>query len=709
MGHRNLILLVFVSAFTAAHAATIVWTNTAGGGWNEATNWSPNVVPGSGDTVEITNDASYTVNVDGVAKAGSIDLGTADVGSTNIQAFQLTTGNTFTLSGPATVSTNGQFNLFSGVMIGTNAVLDGTFNGNAATVSGTFTILSNSVLNINPPGVIFNGFPNLQVVTNYGTVNWNAANVYEDNNGVIFNYGLWLAQTDGTINGRLESGNGAFENYGTFRKSGGTNTTLFDGNGTFNNYGEVDIQTGTLNVQRGQDSGWINTSNSTILTFANFILAGTNLFTGGGVLANGFLVGSNAVMEGTLACASPMTIGGTLTIDSSAELQILSGAAFDGFVEGHFTPCLFTNNGTVLWITNDINNDNLPTIDNYGLWVAQGDNTFFGRQVSGPTTFNNYGTFKKLGTSGTTTIDANTIFNNLGGTVQTASGTIGIQYGNGYGIFDTASNSLLQLTKFNFMAGSVFTNKGTVSGLLEATNAMFNGTLNLANSTMSGNFTLESGCGLNIGSGVVFNGFPNATTITNYGTVAWASGNITDDNGPTIDNYGLWLAENDGTFNGRFSGGITTFNNLGTFRKLASSGGSTTLISFQFNNSGLLDVQTGQVAIASSYVLGGGTLNFGINSVTNYGSINFSGSVALSGTVSANLNGLYGLGAGSSLAVVTYSSKSGTFTNFNLPTAFVWTNNYGGVFSGHCRGPVSKRHEFWGDWGCSPIFCQHRE
>ncbi len=673
---NSIIVLAIFTAFTTAHADTIVWTNTAGGNWNTAANWSPNVIPGSSDTVEVTNDASYTVNVDGTANAGNMVLGTSDAGSTNIQAFQLTTGNNFILNGTATVTTNGQFNLYSGVMIGTNAILDGTFNGNAATVSGTFTILSNSVLNINPPGMIFNGFPDQQVMTNYGTVNWNATQVYEDNSGVIYNYGLWLAQTDGTISGRLESGNGAFENYGTFRKSGGTNTTLFDGNGTLNNYGEVDIQTGSLTVQSGQDSGWINTSNNTLLTFANFILAGTNLFTGGGILTNSTLEGTNAVMEGTLAGASPLTIGGTLTIDSGAELQILSGAAFDGYVDGHFTPCLFTNNGTVLWSTNDINDDNLPTIDNYGLWVAQGDDTLFGRQVDGPTTFNNYGTFEKLGTAGTTTMDANTVFNNLGGTVRTASGTIGIQNGNGYGTFDTASNSLLQLTKFNFMADSVFTNTGTVSGLLEATNAIFEGTLDVANSTLSGNFTLESDCGLNIGGGVIFNGFPNATTITNYGTVTWATGNITGDNSPTIVNSGLWLAEGDGTFNGRVSGGSTTFDNLGTFRKTGSLGGSTSLTSFQFNNPGLFDVQTGEVAMVANFAPGGGTVNFGINSATNFGNLHFSGAVTLGGTLSANLNNLFAPSVSNSFPVVTYSAESGAFTNFNLPSGFVWTNNY---------------------------------
>jgi hypothetical protein len=670
--------LSLFTVFTTAYADTIVWTNTAGGNWNTAANWSPNVVPGSGDAVEVTNDASYTVNIDGVANAGSIDLGTADVGSTNIQAFQLTSGNTFILSGTATVSTNGQFDLFSGVMIGTNAVMDGTFNGNAATVSGTFTILSNSVLNIGEPGMIFNGFPNQQVVTNYGTVNWNAANVYEDNNGVIYNYGLWLAQTDGTINGRLESGNGAFENYGTFSKVGGTNTTLFDGNGTFNNYGVVDVLTGTLDVQLGLDNGTINTTNGTLLTFADFILTGTNVFNGSGILTNSFLEGTNAVLEGTLATASPLTIGGALTIDSGAELQILSGATFDGYVNGNTVPCLFTNNGTVLWGAHDIYGDNLPIIDNYGLWVAQGDNTFFGRLVSGPTVFNNYGNFEKLGTTGTTTVDANVVFNNLGGAVQTASGSIGIQSGNGNGTFNTASGSQLDLTKFSFGGDSDFIGTGIVSGVLTTTsNAFFHGTPDFSAVTISGMFTLANDCNMSVGTGGInFNGFPNTTVVTNYGILTWATGNVSGDNGPTIMNYGTWNLTTDGTFNGHLSSGTTTFDNFGAIHKTAGNGGSSSFTSIQFNNTGLLDVQTGEVSMVASYALGGGTLNLGLNNPTNYGSIRFSGNVTLGGTLSANLNNLFAPSVSNSFAVVTYDVESAGFTNFNLPAGFVWTNNY---------------------------------
>jgi len=40
-------------------AADIVWTNTAGGNWGTAANWSPNQVPGCAGTPWIQNDSNH--------------------------------------------------------------------------------------------------------------------------------------------------------------------------------------------------------------------------------------------------------------------------------------------------------------------------------------------------------------------------------------------------------------------------------------------------------------------------------------------------------------------------------------------------------------------------------------------------------------------------------------------------------------------------
>jgi len=681
--YYSIILLLSLAALNITRANTIIWTNTAGGGWSEAINWSPNQVPGSGDTVLVTNDATFTVNMDGVGNAGNFVLGTSDLNSTNIQTFQVNSGNQIILNGTITVTTNGQFDLnHDSVMIGTNAVLFGTINGSGPTLSGTLYITNGSVLNVNPPGMTFNGyFAGIGVVYNYGTVNWNATSAFEDNNGVIYNYGLWLNTTDSTFFGRSSSGNGTFDNYGIFAKTGGTATSAFNGDGTFNNYGTVDVESGEFNPQLGIDNGTNVTATGAIMLFGgNYILSGTNTFAGGGVLTNSPVFGTNAVIEGLLTCAGETTIGGTVTIDNGAELQLLSSATFDGYIQGNYIPALFTNNGTVAWVSGTLFGDNSPIINNNGLWLAEGDNTFNGTVNTGTTTINNSGQFVKSTTTGTTTIDAHNTFNNNHGTIEAATGAIVIQNGGGSGTFNTAGGCLLQLNTFDFNGTSTFIGTGPVSGSFDSTtNVVFHGTLNFSNVLVSGIFTLANDVVMNINAGpgdIDFNGFPNATTVTNYGTVNWLSGNLFGDNSPTIVNYGTWNLLTNGVFLGRSSSGETTFNNLGTVRK-TTVGGTTQLISFIFDNTGLLDAQTGAVSMSDTYALGGGTLNFGLNNPTNFGSVAFSGNVQLNGTVSANLNNLFGPDNTNSFRVISYFSRGGTFTNFNLPAGFTWTNNYG--------------------------------
>src|ERR1041385_4513682 len=56
-------------------AAEIVWTNLAGGDWNTAANWKPNIVPGTNDTAFITNTMGFTVTVNTDTECGGLTLG----------------------------------------------------------------------------------------------------------------------------------------------------------------------------------------------------------------------------------------------------------------------------------------------------------------------------------------------------------------------------------------------------------------------------------------------------------------------------------------------------------------------------------------------------------------------------------------------------------------------------------------------------------
>ena len=75
---RGLIYLLGVTC--AAHlmtaaAADIVWTNTSGGDWNVAANWSPNQVPGALDNAFITTSFGYTVTVTDTEAVNGLTLG----------------------------------------------------------------------------------------------------------------------------------------------------------------------------------------------------------------------------------------------------------------------------------------------------------------------------------------------------------------------------------------------------------------------------------------------------------------------------------------------------------------------------------------------------------------------------------------------------------------------------------------------------------
>ena len=66
----------------------LVWTNTVGGNWATASNWSPNGVPGAADKAYITNNGSFTVSISSSAGLSKLILGgpggakTLQVGST---------------------------------------------------------------------------------------------------------------------------------------------------------------------------------------------------------------------------------------------------------------------------------------------------------------------------------------------------------------------------------------------------------------------------------------------------------------------------------------------------------------------------------------------------------------------------------------------------------------------------------------------------
>ncbi len=175
----------------------------------------------------------------------------------------------------------------------------------------------------------------------------------------------------------------------------------------------------------------------------------------------------------------------------------------------------------------------------------------------------------------------------------------------------------------------------------------------------------------------------NTGALTNYGTVFWAgtiyaAGNSLNNlGGGIIHNAGRWEAIEDNPMTSYNNYGTNLFINVGSLQKTA--GAATTTIFWDFKNlGGIVGSQTKTLDLAGNYDLAGGTLNVGINSVTNYGIIHLAGNpVMLTGTMSANFNNGYVAPTGSSFPVLAYTSENRTFTNFDLPFAVAWQTNYG--------------------------------
>ncbi len=75
-----------------AHGAAITWTNTSGGNWSVAANWSPNQVPTNTDDGLITNAGIYTVTLDVSGVVANLALVAGD-GAGGVPMFIVTNAN----------------------------------------------------------------------------------------------------------------------------------------------------------------------------------------------------------------------------------------------------------------------------------------------------------------------------------------------------------------------------------------------------------------------------------------------------------------------------------------------------------------------------------------------------------------------------------------------------------------------------------------
>jgi hypothetical protein len=452
--------------------------------------------------------------------------------------------------------------------------------------------------------------------------------------------------------------------------------------------GKIDVQSAInglkLSFQGGGSftGGYITTNangltslDSPVNLTLNGTLTGTNTW-----LSSGTLAGTN-VINGALTWVGGTWTAATVTIPANSTVLVAGGSG-----NNDMNGAMVTNYGTVAWASGTIRGGGTGTaIYNYGLWDAQSDQAL-NAAYGGSMVFNNFGTFRKSGGTNTSQTLVGTLTFNNAGIVDVQTGLNGLNLtlqGSGNftgGYFTTNSAALTYLSSGSFNINGTITTTNVIENAadLTGTNVIRGGLIWGAGAWTGDTITILSNSTVIIAGGAGINMNLNAAVVTNYGTVVWASGTLRGGgSGTAIYNYGLWNAQSDQIFNDAY-GGSTVFNNLGTFLKTAgtNNGSGSQMSGVTFNNNGRLDCQAGVISLQGSYSLTNGTLNFGVNGLTNYGEIILAGAAPLTGTVSANLNNGYIPIRGNAFTNLYYGSFTGSFTNTVLPFADAWTTNY---------------------------------
>ena len=434
-------LMAALWASFSTHAATITWTNTAGGNWSVTNNWSPNQVPGVSDTALITNSGTYTVTVTTVVGVSNVFLGS----SSGTQTLTLSSGS-LNATNISTQTTNGAISLAGGTIAnatinltnGTSLIVQsGTFNGvtlvgtldvgnsvNAADLTVTNgLVLNGTALVGNPTNINYAGyitFAGSQTLGGSGTVvfgdnaSYNALRLADGGTTLTIGSGITVEGQNGTIGYSSAWGgpqNVSVVNQGVISAdvSGGTisieaqpfiNQALAQGtnggsltiNVLQNNPDATLIMNGAGSLSLSgvwTNAGAINVTNVTVDLGGDFTLAALGAFTrsGGTVNLTGVLTNTSTTLalnaaSGSWVLDGGTVLGGTITTAVGASL-VLNNGTFNGVTMSGTLDVGNSVNAADLTVTNGLvlNGTALvgnPTNVNYAGYI-----TFAGSQTLG--------------------------------------------------------------------------------------------------------------------------------------------------------------------------------------------------------------------------------------------------------------------------------------------------------------------------------------
>ena len=607
-------LLTPLTALGQTPNCDVSWNNASGGNWSTASNWDTGVVPTSSDDACIILDATYTVTLDVAATVNSLTLG-ATTGN-NTQTL-LIAGNNLTLNSPSTINDDGVLDWQS------NSILGGSMLTNEGLIHTSTNAAQGISANLVNNGTFEHG----------GTFSF-----FVDSGFELVNNGLFDFLNDGNVGG---SGS-TFTNTSTgiVRKSVGTGASEISPLNTFtNNGGTIDVQIGQLRLDGG-GAATLDGGTYSVASGATFDIGIKN------VVYRGTLSGTPAGSIRQLSSTSVHADGATFDFDGTG-FQWASGTISgpgtltnDGLIQ-----IIFAGNKT---ITTTLINDgtfgqdgldqfiisNGGTVQNNGLWDVQDDGDLAGSGGTPGTFLNQAGaTFQKSGGSGLTRIlNLSLTFDNAG-TIDVQTGEVRFERPSTH--TNATLNVSLSSAKLLFQSTTTFT--GTISGTAD-------GTLEIDTNfeAGAGGATWDIG-----GDGVEWTaGDLTAGTLANDGLVRLTgTSNLRGVNGPsaefhndgtfqhigtgqfrisndgTVENSGLWDVQDDGDLSGSGGSAGIFLNQAGaTFRKSGSGADQTRIVNpgLTFNNSGTIDVQTGEVRFEQPSTHTDATLNVASGALLNF-------------------------------------------------------------------------------------------
>jgi hypothetical protein len=679
--------LYFSNGNTLANAGVFEWQGDVGlydGGYN-------GYFTNSGTLRKNTGAGTSYVSIAGFSSAGVIE---AASGSIEFNAGAVFNGGS-QFKGPGAVvvsngasfngsfTTQGNLRLAGGTFGGGAAQIDGDTAWSGGTFNGGWTLQAGRTLSIAPGGYKYLNAS----LTNLGTV-VATDHLYFTNGNTLANSGVYEMQGDvGLYDGGY---NGYFTNSGTLRKSAGAGTSYVSIIG-FSNSGVIEVASGTIEFNTGAafNGGSQFKGPGTVLVSNSATFTGGYTTQGNLRLVGGYFTGSGAQIGGDTAWSGG-TFNGDWTLQAGRTLSITPG----GY---KYLNASFTNLGAVT-ATDHLYFTNGNTLANSGMYELQGDVGLYDGGYNGY--FVNSGTLRKSAGAGTSYVSI-TGFSNIG-IVEAASGAIEFNTGAAFGAGSQfkGPGAVVVSNGASFSGG--FTTQGNLvlaSGVFTGIAAQAQGDVTWTGGRLDGSWEIAAGRTLSVTPGGTkqVNG-----SVTNSGTVR-ATDSLYLTNGNTYTNAGRHELQGDvGIGDGGYGGTVV---NSGTLVKTAGTGVSN-LNAVSLVNTGVIDVQTGTVALPANFANAGtlkGNGAFSTNLLVNNGHVApgaSPGTLTIAGsfaqTAAGSLDIELGGAAGADLLHVTGSAAlDGLLTiacwgdcSYSVGTEIVILDALGGVSGSFAGGPL---------------------